>query len=207
VHGIQFLRPKCIAKHTPNNFPTLSCALYPRPPTNITSNKLAQSAMTTGPPNPTYPSDFTCLLSGPLDDFLLYSRQEHSRWLIDVSHDICDPALKRGSLQVWDVVGERWRNVNPTEPLTASIYLYDVQTIVSLSRISERTGTFRSTASRNATPMAVRVMERDEQQCWVSGAPSPCKQPRLPQKIGRPNFAYCLQQICISKPSSHTIYL
>ncbi|KAN0112018.1 hypothetical protein V8E52_007935 [Russula decolorans] len=71
--------------------------------------------MTTGPPNPTS-SDFTCLLSGRLDDFLLYSGQEQSQWLIDIAHDICDPTLKCGSLQVWDVAGEMWRNVNPTDP-------------------------------------------------------------------------------------------
>jgi hypothetical protein len=46
--------------------------LYPQPLTNITSDELAYSAMTTGPSNPTSPSDFTCLLSGPLDDFLFY---------------------------------------------------------------------------------------------------------------------------------------
>jgi hypothetical protein len=49
--------------------------LYPPAPTNITSDELAHSAMTTGPPNPKSPYDFVCLLSGPLDDFLLYSGQ------------------------------------------------------------------------------------------------------------------------------------
>ena len=103
---------------------------YPQAPTNITNDELAYSAMTTGPPNPTGPYDFTCLLSGPLDNFLLYSGQEQSQWLIDIAHDMCDPALKRGSLQVWDAAGEMWRNVNPTDPLTRSTYLYDIQDIV-----------------------------------------------------------------------------
>jgi hypothetical protein len=74
--------------------------LYPRPTTNITSDELAYSAMTTGPANPTSPSDFTHLLSDPLEDFLLYSGREQPQWLIDVAHDIYDPALRRGSLQV-----------------------------------------------------------------------------------------------------------
>ena len=139
--------------------------LYPRPPTDITSDDLACSAMTTGPPNYTSPSDLICLLSGPLDDFLLYSRQEQSQWLIDIAHDICDPALKRGSLQVWDVAGEIRRNVNPTDPLTASSYLYDIQVIVSLSKISKHVGRSRASASDNASAMASRVKQRDEQRC------------------------------------------
>lgn len=49
--------------------------------------------MTMGPANPTPPSDFTCFFSGPLDDFLLYSGREQSQLLIDIAHDICDPAL------------------------------------------------------------------------------------------------------------------
>jgi len=81
----------------------LTNGLYPQPPTNITSDELAYSAKTTSPPNPT--SDFTCLLSGPLDNFLLYSGQEQSQWLVDIAHDICDPALERGSLRMWDAAG------------------------------------------------------------------------------------------------------
>jgi hypothetical protein len=37
-----------------------------------------------------------------LEEFQKYSLQEQSKWLSDISHDICDPALKRGSLFVWD---------------------------------------------------------------------------------------------------------
>ncbi|KAN0125250.1 hypothetical protein V8E52_001802 [Russula decolorans] len=92
--------------------------IYPEPPTNITSDELAYSAMTTGPPNPTSPSDFTCLLSGPLDDFLVYSSREQPQWLTDIAHDImiCDPALKRGSLQVCGMRLERCGGM--TIPLT-----------------------------------------------------------------------------------------
>jgi hypothetical protein len=114
----------------------------------------------TGPPNtPNTPSssNLTCLLRGPLDDFLLYSGQEYSGWLTDIAHDICDPTLKRGSLQVWDAAGEVWRNVDPTDPLTASPYLYNVQAVASLSKISERVGRSRSSCHR---------------QCFHNGKPS-----------------------------------
>jgi len=163
--------------------------LYPQPPTNITSDELARSEMTTGPPNPTSSStsDFTCLLSGPLDDFLLYSRQEQSQWLIDVAHDICDPALKRGSLQVWDAAGEVRRKVNPTEPLTASTYLYDIQAVASLSKISERVGRSRTraSASGNASTMANRVKQRDGQRCWVTRMDFPITNSHIcPKRMG-----------------------
>ena len=158
--------------------------LYPQPPTLITSDELARSAMTTGP-NPTAPEGLTCLLSGPLDDFLLYSRQERSQWLINIAHDICDPALKRGSLQVWDAAGETRRDVNPTEPLTASRYLYDIQAIVSLSKISERVGRSRTTASGNASTMASRVKQRDGQQCWVTRMDTPITNSHIcPKRMG-----------------------
>lgn len=71
--------------------------------------------MTTDTPDPTTPFDFTCLLSELLEDFLLYSDQEQSQWLIDIAHnitlqgritDVCDPVMKRGSLKVWDVAGQ-----------------------------------------------------------------------------------------------------
>lgn len=146
--------------------------LYPRPAANITNDTLAQSIMTTGPPNPTS-SDLTCLLSGPLDDFLLYSRLEQSQWLIDIAHDICDPAQKHGSLKVWDASGQAWRDVNRIDPLTASTYLYDVQTVVSLSKISERAGKSRTSATGNASTMAKRVKQRDGGLCWVSRMNNP----------------------------------
>jgi hypothetical protein len=166
---------------------TSRVGLYPQPPTNITSDELARSEMTTGPPNPTSPSDFTSLLSGPLDDFLLYSRQEQSQWLIDVAHDICDPALKRGSLQVWDAAGEVRRKVNPTEPLTASTYLYDIQAVASLSKISERVGRSRTraSASGNASTMANRVKQRDGQRCWVTRMDFPITNSHIcPKRMG-----------------------
>ncbi|KAK2462684.1 hypothetical protein APHAL10511_005300 [Amanita phalloides] len=64
----------------------------------------------------------------------------YGQWLVDIAHDICDPALKRGSLHVWDVAEETWKNVNAIDPLIASTYLYQVQDVVALSKISERGG-------------------------------------------------------------------
>ena len=99
--------------------------------------------MTTDPDDIS-PSYFTCLLFGALDSF------------------------RRGSLKVWDVTGEVWRDVNPTDPLTASIYLYHVQVVVSLSKISARVGRSETEATGNASTMARRVKARDGNRCWVS---------------------------------------
>jgi len=132
----------------------------------------------------TSPSDFTRLLSGPLADFLSFCRQENSQWLIDIAHDICDPTLKRGSLQVRDEAGQMWKKVNPTDPLTASIYLYDVQAVFSLSKISARAGKSKTSASSNASRMANCVKERDEL-CWISRAYSPLTNSHLcPKRMG-----------------------
>ncbi|SRR6266403_2825544 len=75
--------------------------------TSSTSSNTHSMAHSQQPPSPT--SNFTCLLSGPLNDFLIYSGREQSQWLIDITHDICDPTLKCGLLKMWDVAGEMWR--------------------------------------------------------------------------------------------------
>jgi hypothetical protein len=183
--------PKMHSKALPQQhlqlFISTNCVgLYSQPPTIITSDELAYSAMTIGPPNPTSPSNFTCLLSGPLDDFLLYSGHEQSQWLIDIAHDICDPSLKRGFLQVWDAAGENWRNINPTDPLIASSYLYDVsdQVIVSLSKISKRARKSKTSASGN-TFMANCVKQRDKRQCWVTTSTFPTMNSHIcPKRMG-----------------------
>ena len=136
---------------------TSSVGLYTAPPANIIkSDARATSAMmiTHPPPNSTSP-DFIRLLSGPVDDFLLYSRQEHSKWLVDIAHDICDPLSQRGSLCIW--AGERWKTVAPTDPLTASVYLYSVLegVAVSLSKICARDGTSKTSTSSNANMAAL----------------------------------------------------
>ena len=141
--------------------------LYPQPPDIIESDADARSALKAGPPDTTSPSAFTRLLSGPLGDFLPFSGQEQSRWLIDIAHDVCDPVHKRGSLRVSDAAGQ-WRDVNPTDPLTASIYLYDVQTVISLSKISKRAGKSKTSVTGDASTMADRVHQRDKGRCWVT---------------------------------------
>jgi hypothetical protein len=184
---------------------TSRMGLYPQPAPLITSDALAHSAMTTEPPNPNPTSDFTILLRGALEDFLIYSRQEHSQWLIDVAHDICDPTLKRGVLQVWDAAGEMWRNVNPADHLTASTYFYDVQAIVSLSKISERAGKSRTTATSNPSTMASRVKQRDGDQCWVTGSDHEVTNSHIcPKRMGD----HMLRIICatfVSTPLPETV--
>ena len=153
---------------------TSQVGIYPPPPSNITGSQLASLAMTAGPPNSantTSPSEspFTYLLSGPLSEFLDYSRQEKSKWLIDIAHDICDPSLKRGSLQkVLDTSGGM-RIVKATDPLTASVYQYKVQAVVALSKISERAGKSKtSDGPGNASTMVNLVKQRDQHKCWLS---------------------------------------
>jgi hypothetical protein len=94
--------------------------LYHQPPEQITNDALAQYSMTTTAPSqniePTHP---TGLLTGPLVDFQWFSNEEKSQWLIDIAHDICDPAQKRGQLVVWRNQG--WHDVYPTDLLNQPI--------------------------------------------------------------------------------------
>ena len=164
---------------------TSSVDLSSNPPANvIESDALAASAMMTHPlPNPSS-SDFIHLLSGPIDNFVLFSRQEQSKWLIDIAHDICDPLAQRGSLCVWS--GQEWRTVAHTDPLTASIYLYSVPegVVVSLSKISARVGKSKTSTSGNANTMANLVNHRDGQ-CWVTGSGEPLVNGHLcPKRMG-----------------------
>jgi len=130
-------------------------------------------AMTAGTPNPNPDPalPYICLLSGKIDDFLHFSRQEHSQWLIDIAHDLCDPIQKRGSLALRDVAGGEWRAVNPTDPLIAATYLYDVEVTVSLAKISRRQNRSKTSTGGNASTMANHVNARDGDQCWVSRSP------------------------------------
>jgi len=128
--------------------------------------------MTPNPPDPNA-IGYTYLLSGPLGEFLRYSGQEWSQWLIDIAHDICDPAKKRGTLQVQeDADGDLWRNVNHTDPLTASIYRYHVYDTVSLSKISVRDMRSQTTETGNASTMGNCVKQRDGK-CWVTASIGP----------------------------------
>jgi hypothetical protein len=160
-----------------------SVRLYPAQST-ISDDILAATAMTPSANSPSTPS--ICLLRGPLDDFVRYSRQEASKWLIDLAHDICDPANHRGSLLVWKESQQQWRHVATTDPLTASIYRYDlpVGITVGLSKISQRVRKSVTTATGNASTMADRVKGRDGQ-CWVTAMYDPLANSHIcPKRMG-----------------------
>jgi hypothetical protein len=104
--------------------------------------------------------------------------------LTDVAHDLCDPTMKRGSLMVWDVVERVWRNINATGPLIASIYVYHIPHVVSLLKISLRTGRSVTSVSGNASTMASRVKQRDGQ-CWVTTGTHPITNSHVcPKRMG-----------------------
>ncbi|KAJ7280382.1 hypothetical protein C8J57DRAFT_1058369 [Mycena rebaudengoi] len=166
-----------------------SVGSYPRPATKIDSALLAAEAMAPSTNIATTSNGVDIrLLSGPLDDFVEYSGQEQSKWLVDISHDICDPAAMRGSLLVWNELAQEWRRVASTDALTASIYRYDLPDgiIVGLSKISARVGRSRSTSNESGevSTKADRVKRRDEQ-CWVTGIVSPLANSHtLPKRMG-----------------------
>ena len=112
------------------------------------------------------PTHLTGLLIGPLVNFQCFSNEEKSKWLIDVAHDICDPAQKRGRLIVRR--NQDWQDVHATDPLIASTYHYVVGHTVSLMKISARIGKSRTDATGKASTMANRVKNQDGQKCWVT---------------------------------------
>lgn len=125
------------------------------------------------------------LLSGFLTDFLRYSRGEGSKWLVDVAHDICDPVLRRGSVEK-QMGPQHWLAVADTDPLTASVYRYhlDAGVTVGLAKISRREGRSQSSTTGNATTMATHVRQRDGR-CWVTGDTCPLINSHLcPKRMG-----------------------
>ncbi|KAJ7103054.1 hypothetical protein B0H15DRAFT_191074 [Mycena belliarum] len=161
-----------------------SVRLYPAPPLSVSNDTLAATALTPGTASLDIPS--LCLLRGTLDDFLQYSRQEASKWLIDLAHDICDPAERRGSLLAWKEPEKQWRPVSPIDPLTASVYRYDLPTgiTVGLSKISLRVRKSATTLSGQPGTMGDRVRRRDGM-CWVTRMLSPLSNSHiLPKRMG-----------------------
>ena len=161
-----------------------SVRLYPVTQPTISDDILAATAMTPSASSPSTP--YICLLRGLLEDFVRYSRQEASKWLIDLAHDICDPADHRGSLLVWKEPRQQWLPVSATDPLTASIYRYDlpVGITVGLSKISQRVRKSVTTATGNASTMADRVKGRDGQ-CWVTATDDPLVNSHIcPKRMG-----------------------
>ena len=129
-----------------------SVRLYPEEPPVISSNALAVTAMT-GTPSNTSPA------TQSINEFLQYSRQEASKWLIDLTHDICNPANLHGSLLVWKVPNRQWCLVADTDPLTASMYRYHLSAgiTVGLLKTSLRVRKFVTTVNGDANTMAGRV--------------------------------------------------
>jgi hypothetical protein len=159
-----------------------SVRLYPKPPSTVSNDILAATAMTPGTTSPT--TTTICLLRGPLGEFVRYSRQEASKWLIDIAHDICDPADLRGSLLVWKE--QQWQSVAATDPLIATIYRYDLPVGITggLSKISARVGESVTTATGNASTMAARVKGRDGR-CWVTSTLGPLMNSHIcPKRMG-----------------------
>ena len=156
--------------------------LYSQRPPVISNDAAADAAMTLGTDSPNTPS--TQLLSGFITDFLQYSRQEASKWRLDIAHDICDPVARRGSLVVHR--GQQWFSVANTDPLTASVYRYilDVGVTIGLAKISLRIGKSETSTTGNATTMVNHVRERDGR-CWVSQLFGPLANSHIcPKRMG-----------------------
>jgi hypothetical protein len=156
--------------------------LYSDPLPIISNNALAIQALTPGNDFPHTTS--THLLSGPLIEFLQYSCQEASHWLINIAHDICDPVNRRGSLVIWRE--QQWLLVTDTDPLTASLYRYDLPmgVTVGLAKISLRAGKSHTSTTGNASTMADHVRQRDGK-CWVSQAVRPLVNSHIcPKRMG-----------------------
>ena len=162
---------------------TRKVGLYPPPPVHITTDELAQATMNMiDPPNV---SSLTRLLSGPLADFESFSREEHSKWLIDIAHDICDPLQKRGHLKVWSVSEGDWMDVTSTDPLIASLYVYLIRDVVALTKVSARIGRSITDATGNPSTMANRVNDRDGRRCWLTRSLHPISNSHIiPKRMG-----------------------
>ena len=171
-----------------------SVSLYPEAQPTISNDILAATAMTPGANSPSTPS--ICLLRAPLGDFVRYSRREASKWLIDLPHDICDPADQRGSLVVAAVAP-----VATTDPLTASVYRYNlpVGITVGLSKISRRNrGRKHHGKSREGTRWKV---------LGECGNMSTSEQSHLPQAHGGSCWANYLPHYHISPPTPKSFNL
>lgn len=106
--------------------------------------------------------------------------------MIDIAHDICDPLNRRGSLVVYKE--QQWILVANTDPLTASMYCYDLPpgVTVSLSKISQRAGksVTSSAASADENTLANRLKGRDGK-CWMSGIIAPLANSHIvPKRMG-----------------------
>lgn len=144
-----------------------SAGAYPLPPqTILTDQAVADSLRVSAPIANT---GALGLLTGTLVDFQLYAQQEHSDWLLDMAHCICDPREQRGALWVEDPASNIWRPVQAGEPLVASNYEYHLPqgVLAALTKISTRHPKSATTETGTAGTMFIRVIQRDTI-CWVS---------------------------------------
>ncbi|KAE9401010.1 hypothetical protein BT96DRAFT_919140 [Gymnopus androsaceus JB14] len=111
---------------------------------------------------------FLYLLKGDLADLEHFARDEHSQWLIDVVHGLCDPRQKSGQLWVWDSDGQD-SLVNPGDPLRALVYEYRVPVPIRLTKISHRIKKSATDALGSGGTMRIRVVTRDGGRCWITG--------------------------------------
>ena len=162
-----------------------SVGLYPEAQPTISNDILAATAMTPGANSPSTPLDLPSQRT-PQRFHSIFSPRGVNKWLVDLAHDICDPADQRGSLVVWKEQRQQWHPVAPTDPLTASIYRYElpVGITVGLSKISRRVRKSVTDATGNAGTMANCVKGRDRK-CWVSAVTDPLANSHIcPKRMG-----------------------
>ncbi|KAF7977326.1 hypothetical protein HWV62_4101 [Athelia sp. TMB] len=161
---------------------TNQTAAHTPPPQQTNTPADAQPSSTTpGLPPPTHPPrPFIPLISAPLSHFEHFAQAEHSQWLIDVAHDICDPAHRSGTLRRLESpsyayadctrAAQTWAPVRPTDPLRAALYEYVCGRPLPLSKISRREGKSKSSRGGYADSETMRrdVLRRDGYQCWLS---------------------------------------
>ncbi|KAG5647393.1 hypothetical protein DXG03_000463 [Asterophora parasitica] len=151
-------------------------------PTAIARDALASELESMSLQEPSFPDNHLIrLLSGPLNEFLKYSAQEQSQWLMDVAHDIFDPTLKRGSLTSalsCCIYRPAYRSHLP-------IYVYVVQpgVVLGLTKLSRRQGKYETTAAASGT-MDNCVMRRDESY-WMTRSRYPIENSHIcPKRMG-----------------------
>lgn len=148
------------------------------------------------------------LISANLLSFTRCAQLEHSGWLIDIAHDICDPRLKRGFVITWDKSVAQWRPILPTDPLKAAIYCYILppRTVVGLTKISKRVSTSKTSAAGNASTMRTEVVLRDRK-CWVSGSNTVTNSHICPKRMGDHLARHILDTFCPGLASSgHSVF-
>ncbi|EJD46134.1 hypothetical protein AURDEDRAFT_63515 [Auricularia subglabra TFB-10046 SS5] len=168
---------------------------------------IPQDALLQAPALPPSYDSYAYLLSGEIACLQTYAGLEHSAWLLDIAHDICDPCHKRGALFVF--VSGPWRPVLPSDPLVATTYTYFLASgiALSLTNISERRGKSMTSEAGDEAGLQMRlaVARRDEDTCWITGG----RHPRgvtnchiLPKRMGDSLARRILAQFCSDTPAA-----